>query len=359
MTGKGFYGKASPPATPTKAAPSLQYDLFSAFLDNRKGSVSNLIEVWQSIPKYFLTPHQAKQLRTEDGLAQPFRLEYSLRGKGGDIVAFTVKIQPALIEQADGRHKAFFPSTTEELIEEALKKIFANQFNGIHVPEKLQSWVKFSYGMLREELKRCGHSRNYNEIKHALEIMRRCNITVFREGKEIYSGGIISEYIAVDREKYLDDSDSFHYARLPSFISESINTLRYRQFNYERLMSCTLQLTRWLYQRLVSRYTNADLFNSYHFSFSDVQQASGLLMQKNERHNRVKMLESLEELTAKKVLLSYTLQEKKKGRKVADIVYEVRAHPEFIQEQKAANKRQQIALEKARQRGQAHLLSSL
>lgn len=349
--------KKNSPTPPKEAVPSLQYDFFSYFLDNRKGSVSNLVEMWQSIPKYFLTAHQAKQLRTDDGLAQPFKLEYNLRGRGGEQLAFAVKIQPALIEQEDGKHKAFFPGSSEELVEEALKKIFANQFNGIHIPEKLQSWVKFSYNMLREEMEKCGHGRTYAEIKQALEVMRRCNITVFREGKEIYSGGIISEYVAVDREKYLDDRDSFHYARLPSFISESINTLRYRQFNYERLMSCTSQLTRWLYQRFVSRYTHADLFNSYHFTFSDIQQASGLLMQKNERHNRAKMLEALDELRAKKILLSYDIQEKKAGRKIIDVVYEVRAHPEFVQEQKAANRRHQLNIEKAQQEGKLHLFS--
>jgi hypothetical protein len=34
-----------------------------------------------------------------------------------------VTIQPALIKQKDGSYKAFFSSVTEELIEEALKKI--------------------------------------------------------------------------------------------------------------------------------------------------------------------------------------------------------------------------------------------
>lgn len=346
-----------PPKPPTEASPSLQYDMFSTFLDNKKGAVSNLVDMWQSIPKYFLTPHQTKQLRTKDGLAQPFKLEYTLRTPTGEQAAFSVKIQPALIEQSDGNHKAFFPSTTEELVEEALKKIFANQFNGIHIPEKLQSWVKFSYGMLRTELEKCGHGRTYTEIKHSLEVMRRCNITVFREGKEVYSGGIISEYIGVDREQYINDSDSYHYARLPSFISESINTLKYRQFNYERLMSCGSQLTRWLYQRLISRYTNADYTNSYHFRFKDIQQASGLLMQKNERHNRVKMLDALDELSEKSVILNYTLEEKREGRKIVDVVYTISPHPEFVQEQKASNKRQQVLIEKAQQAGKLHLFS--
>lgn len=335
--------KKPPPKPPTEAVPSLQYDMFSNFLDNDKGNMSNLVEVWQSIPKYFLTPHQTKQLRTKDGLAQPYKLEYTTRAQSGEVVSFTVKIQPALIEQKDGTSKAFFPSVTEELVEEALKKIFATQVSGMHVPEKLQSWVKFSIKAIEKELKETGRTRNHNEIKHALEVMRNCNIIVYREGKEIYNEKILSSYVAVSREEYLDDSDALHLVRLPSLISEGINSLRYKQFNYERLMSCDYQLTRWLYQRFISRYTQADHYNSYHFKFSDIQQSSGLLMQANPRHNRVKMLEALDELREKQVLLGYEVKEHKEGRKICEVTYEVRPHPIFVKEQKAANKRRQQA----------------
>lgn len=349
--------KRKPPKPPTEASHNIQHDLFSTFLDNNRGHMSNLVDIWQSIPKYFLTPTQVKNLRTSNGLAQPFEHEYTLRSRAGESISFTVVLQPALIKQSDGTHKAFFPSITEELMEEALKKIFASQTNGIHVPEKLQSWVKFSYSMLLRELKENGHERNQSQIKHALDVMRLCNITVYRGGKEIYSGGIISEYAAVDREQYLNDKDSYHLARLPSFISESINTLRYRQFNYKRLMACDSQLTRWLYQRLITKYTNAALMNTYHFTFSDVQQSSGLLMQKDNRHNRAKMLKAMDEMYNNQIILSYETTEKKEGRKTVDVVYEVRPHPEFVAEQKSANKRHQNAIDTAKMQGKLQLFA--
>jgi len=40
-----------PPALPIK---SPQYDLFSQFVTNDESEVSNTVEVWESIPKYFL-----------------------------------------------------------------------------------------------------------------------------------------------------------------------------------------------------------------------------------------------------------------------------------------------------------------
>jgi hypothetical protein len=52
-----------------------------------------MVEVWESIPKYFFTPRQISQLRTEGGLAEPYKWNFSYNDS-----PCTVKIQPALIE---------------------------------------------------------------------------------------------------------------------------------------------------------------------------------------------------------------------------------------------------------------------
>jgi hypothetical protein len=73
--------------------------------------------------------------------------------------------------------------------------------------------------------------------------------------------------------------------------------------------------------------------------YSDIKQASGLLRQSSERENRKKLLSALEELKEKKAVLTYKAEERKEGRTVTDVKYTITAHPEFITEQKAANKR--------------------
>jgi len=35
---------------------SIQYDLYSTFVSNDATKVSNLVEFWENIPKYFFTP---------------------------------------------------------------------------------------------------------------------------------------------------------------------------------------------------------------------------------------------------------------------------------------------------------------
>lgn len=329
----------SVPEKPNKKPPALpvqspQYDLFSQFVTNDPGEVSNTVEVWESIPKYFFTPHQVQKLRTSTGHANPYKWAYKYNNLDCE-----VKIQPALVEQGDGSYKAFFPSVTEELVEESLKKILADQRYGVHDPGNLETWVKFTLSMIQKELTTRGRSRSRNEIKHAIEVMSSCIITLSKEGKEVWKGSILQDLVTVGRDEYLADSKAQHIARLPLFISHAINQLEYRQFNYDRLMSCSDQLTRWIYKQLIHRYRQASIINDYHFMYSTLERDSGLLQQGRVNDNRRKVLEALDELKERAVIKDYECTVKKEGRKIVDVKYKVEPATNFIGEQKAANKR--------------------
>ena len=320
-----------PPKAPIK---SLQLELFSQFVTNDLSQVSNTIELWERIPKYFFTSKQVEKLRTIDGLAKPFEWAYKENEN-----EYTVSIQPALIKQKDRKYKAFFPGVTEELVEEALKKIFSDQQYAIHDPEKTESWIKFTLGMIQKALKTKGRSRSIDEIKQAIEVMNKCHIALYKNKKEIWSGAILQDLVTVGREEYLASTDTHHIARLPLFISHSINNLDYRQFNYDRLMSCNEQLTRWLYKRLINRFTQASHITTYSCMYSDIKQASGLLQQNKEGNNRSKILSAFEELKEKGVIQSYVTDERKTARAITDVKYTIKATPQFIKEQIASNKR--------------------
>ncbi len=325
-----------PPKEPIK---SIQLDLFSQFLANDKSEVSNSVEYWESIPKYFLTPKQITKLRTSDGLAQPYEWEYTVKNMEGRVLPYKAEIQPALIKQENGSYMAFFPTKAEETMEEVIKKIFTEQQYGIHDPQNLESWVKFSYSMIRHELYRMNCGRTYENIKRSLEIMSKCILTVWEGKKEIYTGAILQNYCRVDRDTYLEDPEALHVAQLPVFLSQAINTLQYRQYNYLRFMDLKEQLTRHLYKRLVNRFIQASYMNEYSFMYSDIKQASGLLQQARERDNRMKVISAFTELQENGVILSYEVDERKEGRAITNIKYTIKAAPDFIKEQKAANKR--------------------
>lgn len=320
-----------PPKDPIK---SLQLDLFSQFVTNDQSQVSNTIELWERIPKYFFTTKQVEKLRTDKGLAEPYKWTYTENGNN-----YIVSIQPALIEQKNGSYKAFFPGVTEELIEEALKKIFSDQQYAIHDPENQESWVKFSLSMIQRELKIRGRTRDLNEIKRAIVVMSKCNIALSKNNKEIWNGNILQDLVTVGRDEYLASTDTHHVARLPLFISHSINNLDYRQFNYDRLMNCDEQLTRWIYKRLINRFTQASQITEYSCMYSDIKQTSGLLQQERESNNRRKITSAFNELKEKGVILNYQTNERKNGRTIVDVKYTIKATHQFIKEQIASNKR--------------------
>ncbi len=336
--------KKQPPkkTPPSKAIKSIQYDLFSQFVTNDPESVSNTVELWESIPKYFFTPAQVEKLRTPTGHADPYEQPYNYNG-----VDCTVTIQPALIKQEEGSYKAFFPSVTEELVEEALKKILTDQNYGIHDPAKAETWVKFSLYMVKKELTKRGKARSINEIKHAIQVMNRCVLTLSKGKKELWGGAILQDLVTVDREEYIEDSAALHAARLPLFISHAIDKLEYRQYNIDRHMQLKTQLSRWLYKRFVHRYKQASMIDTYHFMYSTVKTESRYLEGKTEHNNRKRMIDALEEHKAQGVLMNYEVHQIKEGQKIIDIKYTVTAALDFRAEQKAANaaqKKRQLAL---------------
>ncbi len=322
---------------PKEIQNSLQYDLFSQFITNDRSEVSNTLDIWDSIPKYFFTPKQVEKLRTEKGHADPFSWNYEYKEKSCRVI-----VQPALIQQEEGGYKAFFPSVTEELVEEALKKILSEQSNAFHDASKSETWVKFSLSMVRKELKAKGKTRNYLQIKHAIDVMSSCVISLSVDNKEIWKGAILQDLVTVDRQEYIADTGSYHIARLPLFVSQGINALAYRQFNYSRLMSCNEQLTRWLYKRLIHRFKQASMINDYHLMYSKVNR-SGLLQQSTEKNNRRKVISALDELVSIGVLSKYETEDRKEGRKIVDVKYTFFPAKSFITEQKAANKRESDA----------------
>ncbi len=327
--------KKQPPKLPSR---SIQFDLFSQFVTNNERSVSNAIELWDSIPKYFLTPHQVSKLRTPTGHADPYKWEFSHNGK-----PCMVKIQPALIEQADSSYKAFFPGVTEELIEEALKKILADTQHGFHDANNSETWVSFTLGMVGKELKSRKRTRSTTEISRAIEVMNKCNIAYYINGKEVWSGAILQDLVTVGRDEYLADQDARHVARLPVFISQSINQLGGRQFNLDMYLACDEQLTRWILKRLINRFKQANQMNSYHFMYSDIKE-SGFLQQAREIDNRRKVISSLDELVSEGAISRYISDIRKAGRRITDVKFTVYASDEFVRDQKAANKRNKDAV---------------
>jgi hypothetical protein len=343
------------PKTPTKQSPSqarpnLQYDLFTSFFGD-PADLSNTIELWDAIPKYVVTPRKQKAMRSAENRLPVFEHEfaYATKRAGQRYEArCRVAIQPASIKTKNG-YTDYYPSTDEELVEEVIRKIFADQQCGIHDPVNVESWVRFSAQAIRKELQARGRTRNLDEIKHSIEILSKTHISLYLDDQDdaVYSAPILSDVTRVTRQQYLTDTSMTWMARLPALISKSINDLTYRQLNYGVLMALPSQMARWLHKRLSHNYTNASHMSDYEILFSTVQRDSGLLHYQRTSQN-LKVLEAgLKELTASQVLISWErLEERKEGRRITDVKYRLKAHPMFIKEVKAGNARRKDSVDK-------------
>ncbi len=328
---------------PAKAGRSLQYDLFITFFGDA-AELSNTIELWDAIPKYAVSLRSQAAKRGSEGRlpVHEHRFVYTTR-RGGQRSqnSCRVAIQPASVKTKEG-YVDFYPSTDEELIEEVIRKIFADQQCGVHDPDNTESWVRFSVQMIRRELKARGKTRSLDEIKHSITILSKTHVSLYLDDSDdaVYSAPILSDVTRVTREKYLNDTSMTWVARLPALISKSVNELTYRQFNYGVLMSLSSQIARWLHKRLSHSYTNASFIDAYETLFSTIQRDSGLLTYTRTNDNLRALEAAFNELQASHVLHSWErADERRVGRRIVDIKYCLHAHADFIKDVKAANAR--------------------
>lgn len=321
---------------PIQVIKSNEYSAFTEFLSNNGSKdLSNSIDFWCCTPKYFFTPNFVKNLRNKEGLADPYHREYIYKKK-----KYAIDIQPALIKSNNnGKYLAFFPGSTEELIEDVLIKILSDQNNGVHNSHTKETWVYFSLQRVKRELKNIGKERNFGQIKHALKVMSLSVITIYEGDTELWTGTLLQDLTTVNRQEYLDGSKRFHFARLPLPITNAIDRVDYRQFNFKTLMKLESQLARFLFKRLVTCYKQASLFDEYSLLYSSVKRDSGLLEQATERDNRKKLFFALTELERLNVILPVEYKNVMAGLKIIDVKYSMTASNAFTGEQKAANKR--------------------
>lgn len=325
----------------TDAFKSPQLDLFQSFLCNtqdEKDRLSNTVELWDSIPKYSISQQAMNKMRTKEGLLPRLEKEFKYRDQ-----EYKVRITAAIIDTEDGKEKAYYPSSNEELIEDALRKIAAEQYKGFFDKPEYISGVIFSLHLLRNELKRRGHTRSFQEIIKSLQIISGSLIEILLPNSKGFSRtNYLPSLTAVSRQKLSEDPKAKWVAQFHPLITKSIDNISYRQYNYHQMMSHSTQLARWMHKRLSHSYINASCSTPYITWLSTISRDSGLLEYKRP-HDIVRKFElSLDELKQNNVLHSFSRLDDIRGKrnKILDTKYSLSPHPDFVKDIKAANKRQ-------------------
>lgn len=326
-----------------------QLDLFRAFLCNgehERDRLSNTFDLWDSVPRYSISRQSMDKMRKAGSFPQLMDITFHYRGRQLKAI-----IQPSWIQEEDGKVTGYYPSANEELVEDALRKIAAEQNHGYFDKPNNRSGVVFTLHMLREELKKRGHTRSYQEIILSLRILARSTIEIATTDGKDGEGFTINPYFsglsAVSRARLVDDPDAKWIVQFHPLVTQAIDALTYRQFNYAQMMGHHTQLARWLHKQLSLKFTFASLMHSFEMRFSTIKRDSALLEgYKQQRQAIVKLDAAFEELKASGVLMFFKKEEVRGTRsKLEDVIYTLTASRDFIAQIKAANKRQSMAEE--------------
>jgi len=328
-----------------KDTQAVQMDLFRTFVapNNDASVLSNLINVWDLAPKYYVSKRGKYRHESLDKVKSR-KAQITLNN---DVI--DIDISPAFIEEEEG-FVAYFPSESEEIIEHVMRKILLEQSYGIHSDKPKETWVRYTVRMVRKELKKLGKTRSHAEILKSIEILSRCNIKIRRNGQTIQSGAIFKEKIDADNQDYSKQNPNLLSAiQLPKIITSSINKLDFKQYNYYLTNSLKTQLSRWLMRRLSLYFINAGgLIQTYEIKYSQIINDSCLLNGTRKDKNRQKIMNSINELIENKVLYLFEDQKDNKiieyepnGKTIKDVTYFLHPTREFVKHMKASNKRTQ------------------
>ena len=334
---------ADPPVKPTEFE-NVQLNLFQNFLCNteeERERFSNAIDLWDSVPRYSVSRQAMNKVRENGRFLENHRATFQYRQR-----TYACTISPARVADLDGNQRDFYPSANEELVEDALRKLAADQHAGFFDQPNSRSGVVFSLYALREELSKRGHSRSYQEIVLALNILSKSIIEIAVQnagkGEAIAISAYLPSLVAVSKNRLKDDPKAKWAAQFHPFVTGSIDQVTYRQFNYHLMMSHSTQLARWLHKQLILKYTFAELSKPFDMRYSTIKRDSGLVNSYSRERAAIEALETaFQDLKERDILSSYTRTDITGPRKkLLDVVFKIWPSIAFVREVKAANKRQ-------------------
>lgn len=317
-----------------------QLNLFQNLLCNtvaERDRLSHAIELWDSTPRYSFNRKAMNKARENGKFLDPREIWFQHRG-----ATYTLTAAPARLKGSDGVFRDYFPGATEELVEEALRKLAIEKQAGYFDKPNYRSGVLFSLHELRQELKQRGHERTFHDVVHALNVMAHSVLTIkpHAEGEAQITASCLPSLVAVSRAKLRTDPESKWQVQFHPLVTASIDRLDYRQHNYQLAMSLTSQLARWLNKQLVLKYTAANIMNPFEMRYTTIQRDSHLLKYARPRDAIADLDNAFIELRDHDVLMAVERKDVTGPRgKILDVVFTLTPSSRFVGEVKAANKR--------------------
>ncbi len=310
-----------------------QLDLFEGLLRGNK--YTNSFEFYDLAPKYVvglvLDPDSGEAV---DVKQRPY-LPTQVRRFMYHDQELILELSPARVRQKGGGERDMFPGRREQVIEDALRRIAIEKHRTRY--EQDMAGVTFSFHELRKELEARGHGFPFAEIKEAIRVANKCNMTVKGKNGEQLVSSPLFPVIAIDGR----GENGKAYVAFNPLVTKGILDLDFRQLNYETSMGMKSSIGRWLHRRLTHRYTQASYVdNGYNIKASTIIRDSGLCNYSRLRDALRAVEEAVEELKTSGVINNFTSESLREGRKRVDTKYVLFPSGDFIAEMKRANHHQ-------------------
>lgn len=282
-----------------------QLDMYQEFVPTKcvcASDMSNAIDFWDSVPKYFVSRAAQSKLRSSEGRLPSVTREFHCHGE-----KWSVTIGPARILERN-KEIDYLPGKVEEIVEDALRKL--STMSGVGFVTGNQFGVRFTLYGLRKELSTQGHTYSYAQLDVALQVLKKASLDItapLQHNKQQHtkSINILTQLDRISRANKHGDPKSCYQAIFSHHVSDAIRDLSYRQIDYNTVMAYNGQLSRYLHKRLARNYVQASPLNPYTISMNSIARDSGLL-EISRAHDRLrKVQQALDELVESDVLSGY------------------------------------------------------
>ena len=293
---------------------------------------SNTIELYDAVPKYFWGRISAKE-RIGGRYLNILKREFEFRNK-----SFTVKITPARLMDKRGFERDFYPGKREELVEDALRKM-ACDGKGLLLDDQVA--VVFSLHQLQKELKNMGHTYSIKQIKDAILVCQKSNLSLESDdGNTIVSFQIFETVGLRTLKDWKEKGNKTKcFVRFNTLVTQSIKNCTFRQLNYKECMTYKKNLARWLHKRMSHLYIQAGWNNSYSIMLTTIIRDSGIKRYTKLKDNLCEVRKCFDEMIKKNVLSGVKEEKRYSGRKIIDVKFTLKPGYSFIRDMVRANKR--------------------
>lgn len=225
----------------------------------------------------------------------------------------------------------------EEIVEDVLRKLVVDG-NGVYLDGQLG--LRFSVYQVRKELEKHNHTLSFGEVIESLRILA---FTRFELRDSSKKRGIV--FSPIDNFGYEGEDDEMTtFIIFSKIVTEGINSLKFRLYDYERVMKYKNVIARQLHKRMSYYFTQASITNLYTIKLTTIIRDFGLTAQKRIQTNLIDVEKALEEMIEQDVILNYEVEKiwNEKKTKLIDVKLHLRPSSSFSNEAKKANKYDQI-----------------